>query len=147
AAAGPDPRPDARRPAANGVRQAGAVVSTSRRDLPPVPQEEGFADPVGPQPEQVKLLAYLSLAAGCRGLGFWSDRYLADSHHGRDRLQGMALLNTELDMLAPVLLAPGVSGERNQWVDTNHPSVKAAIIRSERGLLVLPIWLGSGNQF
>src|SRR5205085_2666507 len=49
--------------------------------------ELAFADPIGPHPEQVRLLAYISLACGCRGLGFWSDRYLADSHHGRDRLQ------------------------------------------------------------
>ena len=51
-----------------------------------------FTDPIGPHPEQVRLMAYIAIACGCRGLGFWSDRFLADSHHGRDRLQGMALL-------------------------------------------------------
>ena len=50
----------------------------------------GFEEPVGPQPEQIRLLTYLSLAAGCRGLGFWSDRFLADSHQGRDRLLEVA---------------------------------------------------------
>src|SRR5262249_47406358 len=50
------------------------------------PGEAGFSEPIGPQPEQIRLLAYTALAAGCRGLGFWSDRYLADSHQGRDRL-------------------------------------------------------------
>ena len=144
AAAGPDPRPDARRPAANGVRQAGAVVSTSRRDLPPVPQEEGFADPVGPQPEQVKLLAYLSLAAGCRGLGFWSDRYLADSHHGRDRLQQMALLNTELRLIEPVLLK--VNQDPIE-LPTSHPEVRAFLLMGTKGALLLPIWVGSGSQY
>src|SRR5205085_308727 len=67
------------------------------------PDAEHFEEPIGPHPEQVRLLAYIALASGCQGLGFWSDRFLADSHHGRDRLQGMALLNTELDMVAPVL--------------------------------------------
>lgn len=107
---------------------------------------EKFADPVGPHPEQVRLLAYISVACGCRGLGFWSDQFLADSHHGRGRLQGMAILNSELAMLAPVLLAPQRESEA-QWLDTNHPHVKAALIRGSRGALLLPIWLGPGNQY
>ena len=45
-----------------------------------------YKDPIGPQPEQIRLLTYTALAAGCQGLGFWSDRFLADSHQGRDRL-------------------------------------------------------------
>lgn len=121
-------------------------ISTVMERDPQAIEPQGYSEPVGPHPEQVRLLAYIGVATGCRGLGFWSDRSLADSHQGRDRLQGMALLNTELDMLSPVLLAPGVSGERSQWVDTNHPYVKAAIIRGDKGVLVLPIWLGSGNQ-
>lgn len=108
------------------------------------PNPDAFTDPIGPHPEQVRLLAYLSVASGCRGLGFWSDRFLADSHHGRDRLQGMALLNAELDMLSPVLLA---AGDRVEWRDTTHPNVKAALLRSPKGLLVLPIWLGPGCQY
>ncbi len=106
--------------------------------------DDQFEDPVGPNPEQVRLLAYISIASGCRGLGFWSDRFLADSHHGRDRLQGMALLNTELDMLAPVLLS---AREKAIWLDTNHPNVKAAVLRGERGLVLLPIWMGNGTQY
>src|SRR5205807_413102 len=46
----------------------------------------GFTEPVGPQPEQIRLLTYTALASGCRGLAFYSDRFLADSHQGRDRL-------------------------------------------------------------
>ena len=111
------------------------------------PGDAAFADPVGPHPEQVRQLAYISLACGCRGLGFWSDRYLADSHHGRDRLQGMALLNTELDLLSPLLLSAGMTGSRTQWVETNHPNVKAAVISGQRGLIVLPIWMGPGDQY
>src|SRR5262249_5589647 len=55
--------------------------------------EQGFKEPVGPMPEQIRLVAYCALAAGYRGLAFWSDRYLADSHQGRDRLLALALLN------------------------------------------------------
>src|SRR5205807_7224192 len=65
---------------------------------------ESFQEPVGPQPEQIRLLTYCALAAGYRGLAFWSDRYLADSHQGRDRLLSMALLNQELRLLEPILV-------------------------------------------
>ncbi|MBA4186990.1 MAG: hypothetical protein C0467_03130 [Planctomycetaceae bacterium] len=106
--------------------------------------DDPFTDPIGPHPEQVRVMAYIALACGCRGIGFWSDRFLADSHQGRDRLQGMALLNAEIDMLSPVILA---ARERTQWLDTNNPNVKAALMRGERGAVLLPIWFGPGTQF
>lgn len=105
---------------------------------------DGFGEPVGPQAEQIRLLAYLGLATGCRGLAFSSDRFLADSHQGRDRLLMMALLNQEIHMLEPLLLS---LREKPSWIDTSHPAVKAAVLRSEKGLLVLPVWLGDGAQF
>jgi hypothetical protein len=107
---------------------------------------EGFSEPIGPQPEQIRLMTYLSMASGCKGLGFWSDRFLADSHQGRDRLLMLALLNQELRMLEPVLLTISVS-EQPVWIDTSHKDVKAAVLRSDRGILVLPIWLGGGAQY
>ena len=58
---------------------------------------ETFIDPVGPQPEQIRLLTYCALAAGFRGLAFWSDRFLADSHTGRDRLLAMARAQPGVD--------------------------------------------------
>lgn len=109
--------------------------------------ELAFADPVGPHPEQVRQLAYLSVACGARGLGFWSDRSLADTHQGRDRLQGMALLNTELDLISPVLLSAGSISKRTLWLDTSHPHVKAALIVGQKGTLLLPIWMGPGDQY
>jgi hypothetical protein len=103
-----------------------------------------FPDPVGPHPEQVRVMAHLALACGARGVGLWSDRFLADSTHGRDRLQGAALLNAEIDMLAPVLLD---ATEPTQWLDTSHPHVKAALLRGQRGAVLLPVWVGPGTQF
>ena len=84
-----------------------------RRERPGAEADDPFTDPIGPHPEQVRVMAYIALAVGCRGLGFWSDRFLADSHHGRDRLQGMALLNSEIDMLSPVLTASGTRPRRS----------------------------------
>lgn len=103
----------------------------------------GFNEPIGPQPEQIKLLAYTAIGAGCRGLGFWSDRFLADSHQGRDRLLALALLNMELQMLEPML----TYADPPTWIDTSEPQVKAAVLRVyDRGILVLPMWVGGSAQ-
>jgi hypothetical protein len=108
------------------------------------PASVGFAEPIGPQPEQVRLLTYLAVGSGFRGLGFWSDRFLADSHQGRDRLLTVALLNQELEFLEPMLNS---STETPQWIETSDPNVKAAVLRTDKGVLVLPMWLGSSAQF
>ena len=108
------------------------------------PASAGFQEPVGPQPEQIRLLAYAALAAGCRGLAFWSDRFLADSHQGRDRLLNLALLNMEFQMLEPLLVS---APDPPSMADTSNGDVKAAVFRTEHGTLVLPMWLGKGVQF
>jgi hypothetical protein len=106
--------------------------------------KDGFREPVGPQPEQIRLLSYLALAAGYRGLAFWSDRSLSDSHQGRDRLLALALLNQELQMLEGVL---SQSSQDPEWIPTSRGEVMAAVFRTPSGVLVLPIWLGQGSQY
>jgi hypothetical protein len=103
-----------------------------------------FEEPIGPQPEQIRLLAYTAIGCGYRGLGFWSDSFLADSHSGRDRWLALALLNQELTMLEPILL--GDNPKEPEWIDTSRPDVKAAVLRSDRGVVVLPVWMGPGGQ-
>jgi hypothetical protein len=113
------------------------------------PGSTGFSEPVGPLPEQIRLLTYTALASGARGLGFWSDRFLADSHQGRDRLLALALINQELKMLEPLLL----SSNKPDWIGTSSGEVRAAVFRSQtaenavNAVLVLPIWMGRGAQF
>lgn len=107
-------------------------------------QTTNLTEPIGPQPEQIRLLTYSALAAGNKGITFWSDRFLADSHAGRDRLLECALLNQELEMIEPIL---SVVDEPPQWIGTSHPDVKAAIMRTSKGILVLPMWQGKGSQF
>lgn len=102
-----------------------------------------FKEPVGPQPEHVQLLAYTALSAGVRGFGIWSDRWLADSHQGRDRLLMCALLNQELEMIEPLIVTAGDP----QWISTSSPEVRAAVMQTSKGVLVLPIWQGKGAQF
>jgi hypothetical protein len=108
------------------------------------PGSQPFAEPIGPQPEQIRLLVYSAIANGSKGISFWSDRFLADSHQGRDRLLMAATLNQEIEMLEPLLAEVN---EPPQWIETKNKDVKAAILRSPKGILVLPIWLGKGAQF
>lgn len=108
------------------------------------PDVARFDDPIGPQPEQIRILTYLALAAGNRGIGYWSDRYLANTHHGRDRLLELALLNSEIEMLKPVLFA---AEEPAKWIRTSDGNVQAAILRGANEVLVLPVWLGYGTQY
>jgi hypothetical protein len=107
-------------------------------------QCDHFDDPIGPHPEQIRTLTYLAVAAGYRGLGFWSDRFLAESHHGQDRLLEIFQLNAELELLEPVLMK---AIEPATWIATDHPSVFAAVIRGPKEVIVLPVWLGEGDQF
>ncbi len=104
----------------------------------------GFSQPVGPHPEQIRVLTYLSIASGAKGVAYYSDRALSDAQQGRDRLLQIALLNQELSLLEPLLVT---AVDTPTWIDTSVPQVKAAVFRSERGVLVLPIWLGEGTQY
>jgi hypothetical protein len=107
------------------------------------PGASGFNEPVGPQAEQIRLLTYCAVGAGYRGVAYWSDRFLADSHAGRDRLLAMALLNQELQLLEPLL----ANADEPKWIDTNKPDIKAAMFRTNTALLVIPVWLGTGSQY
>ena len=102
-----------------------------------------FDDPIGPHPEQIRILTYLALAAGHRGLGFWSDKFLDNLHHGRDRLLELALLNAEIEMLQDVLFS---AQDPARWVPTSDLNVQAAVIRGPKEILVLPVFLGAGSQ-
>jgi hypothetical protein len=102
-----------------------------------------FADPVGPHPEQIRLLTYLAVATGHRGLLYWSDKFLSDACHGQDRLLEISLLNAELELIEPILLN---TTEATQWIPTNDPNVFAAVIRGNKEILVLPIYFGTGTQ-
>ncbi len=106
--------------------------------------------PLGPQPEQIRILTYLGLASGYRGLGFWTDQFLTPdatgaTAGGRDRMIELYLLNTELELLEPVLF--GIEDEKTIWVKTSHPLVKAAVLKGKKGIIVLPVWVGPGSQF
>lgn len=108
------------------------------------PNCDRFDQPVGPHPEQIRLLTYLAVAAGYRGLTYWSDQFLSDACHGEPRLLEIALLNVEMELLEPLLLA---SQEAAAWQSTSDPNVMAAVLSSGKDTVVLPIWVGAGSQY
>jgi hypothetical protein len=114
-------------------------VKTAYRQDPNSP----FQEPVGPTPEQIRLMTYIAMGSGMRGIGYWSDKFLSDSHSGRDRLLALALLNLEISLLEPLL----VTGEEPRWIDTSNPQVKAAVMRCDKHYLIMPVWFGDHTQF
>lgn len=108
------------------------------------PNCERFEQPVGPHPEQIRLLTYIAVASGYRGLTYWSDQFLSDACHGQPRLLEIALLNVEMELLEPLLMA---AQEPAVWRPTSDPNVQAAVLTAGKDIVVLPVWLGYGAQF
>jgi hypothetical protein len=96
-----------------------------------------------PQPEHIRLLSYLALAAGYRGLAFWTDESFADPQQARGRLLQLALLNLELEIVEPFL----ATAREPVWLPTRQPDVMAAVFRCDAAVLVLLVWTGKGGQF
>jgi len=131
------------------------------------------------EPEQIRAQVYAALAAGCRGVGYWTTTPLdGEGPVARERLLALTQLNLELTLLEP-WLATGSSvqlipftvdsprsaeptptvtksllGVRaaNKKPDTaadkqHERELSAALIRSESGALLLPMWLEDRSQF
>jgi hypothetical protein len=151
------------------------------------PDAGHVANTTGPDPDQLRLLTYTSLAAGCRGLAYWADELLGQPGAGRGRLLQLGLLNLELQLLEPYFASagstttvavettapppkrgPGADGDekrssfgaktrvggsfaplpkRESAPLTDREDVQATLLRSDRGLVVIPIWYGKGAQF
>lgn len=138
------------------------------------------------EPEQIRLHAYAAIAAGMRGLGFWTTTSLAeDSPLAEERRWAIKRVNLELQLLEPWLAQtgnfqqiacqiPATSGPniaRNLPFGVNLPNVverdaqlrsrsqqarqqsgrdqelSAYVLRTEHGLLVLPLWLEGESQW
>jgi hypothetical protein len=103
-----------------------------------------FDEPVGPHAEQIRLLSYIAVGCGFRGLAYWSDQFLDESHMGKDRWLSLAVLNQELQMLEPLLVS---LKDEPVWIESDSsPFVKVAILRCDGGILALPVWMGPGAQ-
>ncbi|MDA7980925.1 MAG: hypothetical protein MPJ50_19395, partial [Pirellulales bacterium] len=91
----------------------------------------------------LRLLVYNTLAAGVRGVIF-SSREPLDGQDELARRRGMMLelLNLELELIQPWL----AGGTVTAIVPGNQPQIAAAVLRTERARLLLPMWTGSGAQ-
>lgn len=97
----------------------------------------------GPNPGQIKLMSYMALSAGYRGLGFWADGSLNDERLGKARKMELALLNQQFSLLEPYL----ATMQDVNWIKTRDARIHCAILRCEGGFIVLPIWTAPTNQF
>lgn len=123
------------------------------------------------EPEQLRLQVYAALAAGCRGIGYWTTTPLdGDAPGARERQLMLTQLNLELALMEP-WLATGSGGQlipftvearqsessgygllksakRSDEEDRRRERVlSAALIRSEFGALLLPMWLEENSQY
>jgi len=137
---------------------------------------QGLEAPPMLEPEQIRLQVYAALAAGCRGLGYWTTTPLdEDTPAARERLLTLTQLNLELELFEPWITAGGtpqlvsfrVDAPRNDRMPNatksnrqeitgraSGPLAKrvereqhAAMIRTEQGALLLPMWLEENAQF
>ncbi len=101
------------------------------------------AGDIGPNPGQIRLMSFLALSAGYRGLGFWADESLNDEHLGKARKLELGLLNQQFSLLEPFL----ATMQDVQWIKTQDPRIHCAVLRCDGGFLAMPIWTAPTNQF
>ncbi len=135
------------------------------------------ASPPMLEPEQIRMQVYAALAAGCRGLGYWTTTPLDhDSPAAKERLLVLTQLNMELDLFGQLITSGGtpqlvtfkidaprnensphapkpakpepVAANRSGSPPPRKPQkeLRAALIRSELGQLMLPMWLEDNGQ-
>lgn len=118
------------------------VPESTKVMLTGVERNKNQAD-LGPNPGQIRLMSFLALSAGYRGLGFWADASLNDEKLGKARKLELALLNQHFNLLEPFL----ATMQDIVWINTRDPRIHCAVARCEGGFLVLPIWTTPENQF
>ena len=96
------------------------------------------------EPEQIRLFAYAALAAGVRGLGFWTEGSLeGDNAQARERLLGLSLLNLELRLIDDLLQ----NATRLGTISGRPRDVEATLFRTPYGAVLLASWYGKDSQF
>jgi len=73
-----------------------------------------------PDGENLRMVAYSALAAGCRGLLWFPSRYFAEEYHGADRLAEAGLLGCELEVIGPWLAEGTVGPELETSAEDLH---------------------------
>ena len=99
----------------------------------------GFA----PDPEQVRILTYLAMGAGSRGIIYFHWRFLKDDWFGNARYAEIAIIGCELDVIGPML----AQGDYFGTVKFSQPDVDASVIKVPEGFIVLLTKLGDGYRY
>jgi hypothetical protein len=94
--------------------------------------------------EQLRFLAYASLAVGARGLVFDSHASLTAADSGAEqRRLALELTNLQLQLIEPW----AVGGGSRTSARSSDPNVTGAMLRTERSRLLLPLAAAQGDQF
>lgn len=94
--------------------------------------------------DQLRLLTHAAISSGVRGIHFESLRRLdADDPATRARAATLELINLQLRVLEPWLAAGSFAGT----VTGSAPDVSAALLKTERAQLLLPMWQAPGAQY
>ncbi len=96
-----------------------------------------------PDGEHLRLVAYSALAAGCRGILYFFNRYFTEEYHGVDRYAEAALVGCELEVVGP-WLAMGDVGEE---LATSDPALHAWPVTFPGGTLVLLAVIKDDSQY
>ena len=93
--------------------------------------------------QRMRLLVYTAISSGSRGILFQSQTSLdSDDLETRTRAMALQLVNLELDLIEPWAAA----GSFVAVAESDQRQVNAAVLRSDRARLVLPMLLAPGAQ-
>ena len=88
---------------------------------------EAHQIPLQLEPEQIRLQVYAALAAGVRGIGFWTPRALdEDSPADRETLEALRQINWELKLLEPWLATTNGVLRDSRDDSRRHPAAAAS---------------------
>lgn len=131
-------RPGTRVWTALGTQPAPALVEQCRVLAANGGLEVNFA------PEQIRLLVYLALSGGSRGLLIGSESRLdATDLPTRLRAETLELLNMELGLIETWLAA----GQTASGISSSEPQARGGVVLAEQARILLPIWVERGAQF
>jgi len=105
----------------------------------------GRRDQIAPlEPEQIRLLSFVAVSSGVRGLFFASGGRLdADDPATLRRRLALTWINRDLALMEPW----AAGGTRIAEIASQEPNVQGAVLKTNRARLVLPIWLDPNVQY
>ena len=94
--------------------------------------------------EQLRMLAFVAISQGVKGLCFESRTRLdASDPVTRQRAMTLELLNLELDLIEPWCAAGSVVTS----IIGSDPETRATLMQTDRARLLIPVWAGRHSQF